>query len=104
MLNGAKDERPLPRQMRHRAVVHTQQPAQFSSHDVTARGDLAAAPLALEQRAADARLEPAHVLGDRRLRQVQRLGRPVVAAVVDDGEERADVAKIEVHVVNDNKS
>jgi hypothetical protein len=35
---------------------------------------------------------------------VQRLGRPVVAAVVDDGEERADVAKIEVHVVNDNKS
>jgi hypothetical protein len=35
---------------------------------------------------------------------VQRLGRPVIAAVVDDGEEGAHVAKVEVHVANDNES
>jgi hypothetical protein len=44
------------------------------------------------------------VLGDGGLREVQRLRRPVVAAVVDDGEEGAHVAEVEVHVMNDNDS
>jgi hypothetical protein len=35
---------------------------------------------------------------------VQRLGRPVVAAVVDDGEEGANVAEVEIHPMNDNES
>jgi hypothetical protein len=35
---------------------------------------------------------------------VQRLRRPVVAAVVDDGEEGTDVAEVELHALNDNDS
>ena len=104
MLDGAEHERPLAAQVRHRAVVDAQQLAQLFRHGLAAGGHLHAAAAALEQRPADALLEPAHVLGDRRLREVQRLGGAVIAAVVDDGEERADMAEVEIHDINDKGS
>ena len=64
------------------------------------RGQAHAPAVAREQRLAELLLEAPDVPADRGLRQVQRLGRAVVAAVADDRLQRAEVGGVEVHRVS----
>ena len=67
-------------------------------------GQLHPAAALAKQRLAELLLEPADVAADRRLGQVQRLGRAVIAAVADDRVERTEVGGVEIHRWRDRDS
>ena len=84
-------------QPRDRAVVHGEHLAELGRRALAVGRELHTPASPLEQRLAELGLELAHVTAHRGLREVQRLGGTVVAAVADDGEERAQVDRIELH-------
>ena len=88
---------PRALQPRQRAVVDREHLGELLRGALAVRGELDAAAPPLEQRLAELALELAHVAADRGLREVQRLGGAVVAAVADDRQERAQVDGIELH-------
>ena len=76
--------------VRDRLDVTEQQPAGLGQHDG------APAARAIEQAHAERALERHHVLADRRLRVVQRVGGTVERALVGDGPEAQELAQAEV--------
>ena len=85
---------------RARASCAARTLASSSAAPLAERRQLDAAAALGEQRLAELLLQAPHVAADRRLGQVQRVGRAVVAAVADDRQERAEMGGVEVHAAH----